>query len=312
MRENQLWAIVLAGGEGTRLTETTQRLYGSGLPKQFLSFGRQRTFLQATVERIAPLIPPERTIVVVSSRYEELAREQLAEHDGIEIVAQPRNVGTGAGVLLPLVHLLRRAADSSVALIPSDHDFRSPAVMLESLVRAERATAAGNAKMVLLGARAEAPSADLGWIVARRARAAGAVRIIQRFVEKPPQPLADALYRKGALWNTMLSVSRAAELWQLARLLLPQQAALFDRYASALEADTAAGELAAVYERLAPSDFSRDLVGRALGLRVAEMAGAGWNDCGTPERLAAVFGAGLFAPARAAAPRPAAERRLAV
>ena len=65
MDERRLWGIVLAGGEGSRLAETTQRVYGSRVPKQFLSFGQNRTFLQATVDRLQGVIPPERTVVLV-------------------------------------------------------------------------------------------------------------------------------------------------------------------------------------------------------------------------------------------------------
>ena len=89
MNERRLWAIVLAGGEGSRLAETTQRMYGSRLPKQFLSFGQARTFLQSTIDRLEGLVPHNRTVVVVAACHESLARDQLEQYPGIEIVAQP-------------------------------------------------------------------------------------------------------------------------------------------------------------------------------------------------------------------------------
>lgn len=303
MKQRRLWGIVLAGGEGSRLAETTQRVYGSHLPKQFLSFGQARTFLQATVDRLQALIPPERTVVVVASRHESLAREQLSEFEGIEFVAQPRNVGTGPGVLLPLVHVLKRDPQADVALVPSDHDFRSPAVMLQALRQAKRVVDTTRSSMVLLGARAESPASDLGWIIPKTPRRDGAVPSIRRFVEKPAPALADALFRQGALWNTMLSVSRGDALWHLGRLHLPRQAALFEDYARSAGAPDAASCLERLYERLLAADFSRDLVAASAGLRVASMIGAGWCDCGTPERLATAFGrdAGQGRPFRAAA-----------
>lgn len=290
MNERRLWAIILAGGEGSRLAETTQRVYGSSLPKQFLSFGQDRTFLQATVDRIQSLVPPKRTVVVVAQRYEGLARRQLSEFAGIEFVAQPCNVGTGPGVLLPLVHVLKRDPRADVALVPSDHDFRSPSVMCQALLRAKRASGAANSSMVLLGAKAEAPASDLGWIITKQDRRNSGVRSILEFVEKPAPPRADWLFRQGALWNTMLSVSRGQALWQLARRHLPVQAALFESYASACSGREAQAQLSQIYERLLPADFSRDLVAASSGLRATSMVDAGWSDCGTPERLAAALG----------------------
>lgn len=289
MNERKLWAIVLAGGEGSRLAETTQAMYGSRVPKQFLSFGQNRTFLQTTIDRLHGLVPPERVVTVVAACHEALAREQLAEFAGIEVVAQPRNVGTGPGVLLPLVHVLARDARADVALVPSDHDFRAPAKMRAALQTAQRAARAG-ANMVLVGARAECAAGDLGWIVPRRAPARVAVRPIQKFVEKPGPELAARLFEGGALWNTMLSVARGQSLWQLGRQHLPAQVALLEEYALRLGSARASECLYEVYERLSPADFSRDLVAPSKGLRVTAMVGAGWSDCGTPERLAAAFG----------------------
>jgi mannose-1-phosphate guanylyltransferase len=145
--------------------------------------------------------------------------------------------------------------------------------------------------MVLLGAVAEAPASDLGWIVPERQNLPGAaVSSIREFVEKPSPALAASLFAQGALWNTMLSVTPASALWALAKQQLPRQAALLERYAQALHAPGAADLLEDTYCELPAADFSRDLVAAARGLWVTPMLGAGWSDCGTPERLEAALG----------------------
>jgi mannose-1-phosphate guanylyltransferase len=264
-------------------------MYGSRLPKQFLSFGKSRTFLQTTVDRLEGLVPPERIVVVVAACHEGLAREQLAEFPDLEIVAQPRNVGTGPGVLLPLTHVLARDSRAMVALVPSDHDFRSPAKMLEAILTAARAARSG-ANMVLIGARADCAAGDLGWIVPKPASRRASAAPIERFIEKPGPDIAQRLFARGALWNTMLSVARGSALWRLGRQHLPSQTALLEDYAKSLGSEHAAARLREVYDQLQPADFSRDLVAASRGLRVTAMEGAGWSDCGTPERLAAAFG----------------------
>lgn len=300
MNERRLWAIVLAGGEGSRLAATTQQMYGSRLPKQFLSFGLSRTFLQTTIDRLNGLVPPKRIVVVVAACHERLAREQLASFPGIEIVAQPRNVGTGPGVLLPLLHVLARDRHADVALVPSDHDFRVPAKMRRAIATARRAARAG-VDMVLIGARAESAASDLGWIVPRPAGLPRSVAPIETFVEKPGPDTAARLFERGALWNTMLCVARGQALWLLGRQHLPAQVALLEEYARSLGSARSAQCLREVYERLTPADFSRDLVAASRRLRVAAMDGAGWSDCGTPERLVAALGGKLEAlPASAA------------
>ena len=295
MSRRALWAIVLAGGDGSRLAETSRRMYGSCLPKQFLSFGRRRTFLQATIDRLGTLVPGERTVVVVAARHEALAREQLADVPGVELVAQPSNLGTGPGVLLPLIHVLRRDPGADVALVPSDHDFRAPEAMLRALHRARQA-ARQHQGMVLLGAVAESPASDLGWIVPKRKLSPQlGVGSIRQFVEKPAPALATRLFQAGALWNTMLSATPGEVLWSLARRRLPLQAALFESYAPEVGTRVARETLRALYERLPAADFSRDLVAGADRLWVTPMLDSGWSDCGTPERLEAVMGEALRA-----------------
>jgi mannose-1-phosphate guanylyltransferase len=98
---DRLWAVVLAAGEGTRLAALTRTLYGTAVPKQFAPLLGERTMLQLTIDRIAPLVPAERTVVVVDQTQESLARAQLEDYPGVLIVLQPGNRGTGPGVLLP-------------------------------------------------------------------------------------------------------------------------------------------------------------------------------------------------------------------
>jgi mannose-1-phosphate guanylyltransferase len=287
--QRRLWAIVLAGGEGTRLAEMTRRLYGCALPKQFVAFGQQRTFIQATVDRLTALVPSSRMVTVVPKKYEDVAREQLNEFTGMEFVAQPKNVGTGPGVLLPLLHVLRRDPQADVALIPSDHDFRAPIILRRALASAQGQAHEVGSGVVLLGAAAENPACDLGWIVTQAREGAGAQRIL-RFVEKPKQPLANRLYRQGALWNTMLAVVRGEALWNLACNHLPVQVERFNSYSDSIGTPFVQQRLEQIYEGMPSADFSRDLIGAARGLYATSMDGAGWSDCGTPERLASAFG----------------------
>src|SRR5262245_61653782 len=119
-----LWAVVLAAGQGTRMSPVTRLLCGRPLPKQFVPLLSDRTLLQETMDRIGPLIPPQRTVVVVGEGYEDLARTQLREFHGVEMVSQPLDLGTGPGILLPLSHVFARDPRATVAVFPSDHHLR--------------------------------------------------------------------------------------------------------------------------------------------------------------------------------------------
>ena len=287
-RQGALWAIVLAAGEGTRLASVTRALYGREVPKQFAALTGERTLLQMTMDRIAPLVPPSRTVVVISENQRELAELQLAEFAGVEIVVQPHNRGTAVGVLLPLSHVLARDPQARVVIFPSDHHVARETPFLDAVGRALTAAMKARAGTALVGAAADSAATDLGWIVPEGALGREELRAsrVARFVEKPPAAAAMELLRAGALWNTLVIAASAERLWKITRRHLPEIAAGFDRYRAAVGRERAPGLLRKVYAQLPSADLSRHVLERAAGgLAVVALVDAGWSDCGTPDRL---------------------------
>jgi mannose-1-phosphate guanylyltransferase len=315
---DRLWAVVLAAGEGTRMAPLTRLLYGWDLPKQFATLLGDRTLLQLTMDRIAPIIPPDRTVVVVDDAHEALADQQLRSYPKVQIVLQPGNRGTGPGVLLPLAHVRASDPDAPVVIFPADHHVQRPDAFLDGVTRAVAAAGQAPTGLALVGATATGPATDLGWIVARRepgAIPAGGL-VVERFVEKPPKAQAKALLDEGGLWNTMVvAAARAKALWRLLRRWLPEHTRAIERYGRRIGQPDARAVLVDAYRRMSPADLSKAVLQNARGLSAVPMVDAGWSDCGTPERLLACL-AGTqelktFEARVRAAPLKSRERRLA-
>lgn len=285
-----LWAIVLAAGEGTRLAALTAAVHGRPVPKQFAAIHGSRTFLQRTMDRIAPIVPPSRTVVVVADGHADLATVQLAEFQGATIVRQPANRGTGAGVLLPLAHVLARDPDARVVVFPSDHHVARESAFAAAVKRAVRAADTARSGVALVGAAAESAATDLGWIACAGPACDAGARAVERFVEKPGAEVAEALLVRRALWNTLIIAARGCALWLLASRHVEPVASGLDRYRARIGAPAAAEELRRIYATLPSSDLSRDILEKAGGLRAVAMVDAGWSDCGTPERLLRAVG----------------------
>jgi mannose-1-phosphate guanylyltransferase len=270
----ELWAIILAGGDGRRLRALVEQLDGVPLPKQFAPLGGSASLLQRTMARVGAVAPPRRTVVVVSDTYEELARDQLAPWPDARVVAQPRNCGTAPGILLPLSHVLAAAPHATVAIFPSDHHVPRPRPFLEAVVRAYRS---GCTPLTLLGIEATEPDTTLGWIVPAKSVKAG-MAPVEQFVEKPSREMAETLMGRGGLWNSLVCVGPARSIWQLAERCIPEVTERFSRPAR---------DVYARYATMPVADFSRCVLERAPGLMVAPVEGSGWSDWGTPERVLA-------------------------
>lgn len=282
------WAIVLAAGEGRRIREHTRNAQGIPVPKQFCTFGRPTCMLEWSHRRANRVVSSNRILTVVAAEHRE-HWEPLFDASGLEAIVQPHNRGTAAGVLLPLLHVLDRAPDAVVTLLPSDHYVRHEGILQRSLEQAVEAARGPDEALVLLGIEPEAPDTEYGWIVPGEPVRRGVRRVV-RFAEKPCARDAIALHADGALWNSFMMVGRARTVLRLFARTLPgllrDMRNAFDRGERGIEA---------VYETLVARDFSRDvLTSSTEKLRVLEVSSCGWTDLGTPQRLHAFLGPSLL------------------
>jgi len=114
-------AIILAGGDGTRLRSLTQRLAGDDRPKQFCHLIGDRSLLTETRRRVGRLIPPEHLLTVVVRKHERFYEPELCGAAPGTVVVQPENCGTAPAILYALSRLAITAPTRPVAIVPSDH-----------------------------------------------------------------------------------------------------------------------------------------------------------------------------------------------
>jgi len=279
------WAVVLAAGDGTRLRPLTRLLYGEDLPKQFAAIDGERSLVQVTLDRLAARFPPERTVVVVGKSHEAVARRQLRGYEGVDLVVQPRNLGTGPGLLLPLARIRARDRRAHVAVFPADHFVSRPEPLLAGVESAlDDAERPG---LTLIGVQPDRPETDYGWIVPERGPSGSvtAIQGVRRFVEKPDRALAEELLRQVALWNTFICIGRLEEFWAAAFRQMPRVARLLERYTQRVGRPDEGGFLERLYAPMEPANFSRDLLEKEHALGVVTVKDSGWSDWGTPRRV---------------------------
>jgi len=278
-RMERRWAIVLAGGEGTRLASLTTR-GGLAVPKQFCTVSGGPTLLQLALRRAERAAGRGRVSVVVAPEHRQWWEEDLRGNTSASVVVQPHNRGTAAGVLLPLTAVCGQDMETTVFILPSDHWVADERIVNRELQRAGRAVDAEPDTVALLGIEPDAPDPGYGWVLPGPSTAPGVFRV-ETFIEKPAPRTALELLAAGAVWNSFLIAARARTLWALYEKRLP---ALWHRMLAALDADAHA-----MYADLPSCDFSRDmLVGAEPLLRLLRVPECGWTDLGTPERVAAL------------------------
>jgi mannose-1-phosphate guanylyltransferase len=283
---NNAWAIVLAGGEGSRLHGLTTDASGVTVPKQFCSLTGGQSLLAETLQRAASVVEPERICVVVGAQHRRWWEPMLSEMPKSNIIVQPSNRGTGNGILLPLLHILARDPNAHIVLLPSDHYVRDEPALAFTLRLAVGALEDLPDQVLLLGMHPNGADPDLGYIVPGYNTGPNISRV-DRFVEKPGGAAARQLLDQGALWNTLIIATGARALLGLFMTRLPDVVAKM-RSAVAEDLCSSPNALATtiVYRDLPRIDFSSQILqGAETKLGLIEANRCGWSDLGTPKRL---------------------------
>ena len=275
------WAIILAGGEGTRLAEAARKRYGYARPKQFCDFDGRGTLLGRAIARASRVAPPQRVLVATTRQHRVFADEVLASRS-VRQVEQPTNRGTAPGLLLPLLHVLREDPNGVVVMLPADHHVANEAMFDAALQRASAFARQQPSCVALVGATPDGDDDGYGWVIPGDDEQG--VATVTAFREKPPADERARLRAGGALVNTFVVVARASTLAAaLARHVPGWWRAMRD-----CERDPA--RLDALFDVAPPADLSAHVLERIPEqLRVVRLpAEAGWSDVGTPARLARI------------------------
>jgi mannose-1-phosphate guanylyltransferase len=278
-----LWAVVLAGGEGSRVAHLTTDRRGRTVPKQFWRIRDRGTMLDWTLRRAARHTAPTRVVAVVADRQRLWWQRQLKPLLAENVLSQPENRGTAVALLHAVVQVLLREPAARLLVLPSDHYVEDERVMEQAIARAVRAAETWPEHLVLLGARADRDDSGYGWIVPASGTD-GEPLPVERFVEKPDPLAARRLLEQGAVWNTFLL---ACTGWAFVHALQRAAPDLFRSYMAVLDGGRWETSLARqAYAALPRQEFGHDVLEKVTpSLRLVTLPPCGWTDLGTPERM---------------------------
>jgi mannose-1-phosphate guanylyltransferase len=284
-----LWSIILAGGNGDRISDLTRQWLGRPIPKQYCAFVGNRSMLQHTLLRADRLGIRDHQRTLIARAHQNDAQPQLADRWEKGVIVQPSNRDTLPGIFLPLTHVYARDPNATVVIYPSDHFIYPQKNFVSMMERAVQAAEELPHMMVLIGAQADSPELDYGWIwPGQEVWRSGndCVRRVQDFLEKPLRPCAERALACGALWNTLILVTKAQLLWRLGWIYAPDILRLFERLFPVIGTPSEESVVESIYETMPARNFSKDLLTPAANrIGVLPMRDVLWSDWGRKERI---------------------------
>ena len=203
-------SVIMAGGSGQRFwpLSTPEK------PKQFLDLeGTGSSLLQATFERLRPLVEKDEHIFVVTGeRYNDLICEQLPNLPCENIILEPVGRDTAPAVALTALHLKERFGNALMGLFTSDHRVGKVEAFQQTVREAIDLTNKTNG-LTTIGIKPNYPSTGFGYIQAGEQVGSEAYKVA-RFVEKPSEAIAEQYLADGGYyWNNGIF------LWHVATIL---------------------------------------------------------------------------------------------
>ena len=289
----QRWAVILAGGDGTRLQSMTRTITGDERPKQFVPVIGGSSLLDQTRRRTARSVMPNQTFIVVTRKHRRFYESLAQEISPGLLIEQPDNKGTAPAILYALLRVATRSPQAVVALFPSDHYFADDEEFMAHIDTAFDAVELRPETVTLLGITPTSAEKEYGWIEPQRSVLGQAVRSItrvRRFWEKPSATLATSLLERGCLWNSFVMVGRVDALLKMTHAALPELFARFSALTPTFETQREQRALTNLYSKIHDTNFSHEvLAARPQDLTVMRVGDVGWSDLGEPSRVLATL-----------------------
>jgi mannose-1-phosphate guanylyltransferase len=271
------YGLILAGGRGTRFWPRSRKRSA----KQVLNVVGDRSLIQATVDRLAPVIPPERLWILTNEHLRDIILEQLPAIPKEQVLAEPaqRNTAPAIGLAAHILHSIDR--DAVMGVFPADHVVGKPAAYRSVLKAALKGAGGGN--LMVVGIQPRWPETGYGYIEFPKGATAGGREpiAVRRFHEKPELAKARRYVAGGNYyWNSGMFFWRADVLLEQLRHHLPKTATILASL-PAFGARNFGAEMKRCFplcENISIDYAVLEKAGQVSGIAAAEF---GWNDVGS-------------------------------
>lgn len=218
------WAVIMAGGFGERFWPMSRR----SRPKQLLAIVGQRTMIQDAAERLRPLVPQSRIVVVTNAAQAREVRKQLPRVK--HVIAEPVGRNTAPCIALATAMITRLDPNAVIAVVPAD-SWIGDVEKYRRVVGESLALAAQKDVLITIGIKPTSAHTGYGYIRVGSELTVQGFGLTTRcwrankFVEKPDRKTAEQFLASGEYrWNAGMFVWSARAIWQAFEKFQPAMA----------------------------------------------------------------------------------------
>jgi mannose-1-phosphate guanylyltransferase len=280
---NHTYAIILAGGGGTRLWPISRKKH----PKHVLPLLGKRTLFQSSLDRLDGFISPERILVVTAADQAEELKRQAPQLARANFLIEPQPRGTASAIGLAAAVLNKHDPEAAMLVLTSDHFIRN--TDLFRLVMQVAVQVARKDYLVTLGVTPTFPATGYGYIqrgVALPEKFEYPVYQVTQFTEKPDEAKARAMLAGGDhSWNSGMFIWRVGRILDEFALQMPDLKAALDRIGTAWGTPDQNVVLDSEWRMLKAETIDYGIMEHAANVAVLPASGLEWSDVGSWDSL---------------------------
>ncbi len=279
--ENDFYAVIMAGGGGTRLWPLSTKDH----PKQMLKFAKDETMFQMTVSRLTEKIPFENILVVTTEDQAAKLKQQCNNIPEENYLIEPLPRGTASVIGLAAIHLEKRMPGSIMAVIPSDHFVLNEKQFLALLENGYQA--AKDQHLVTLGVKPSFPSTGMGYIEQGEKIPVGYdLYHVGQFREKPDKETAEYFVQSGKFWwNAGIFVWSSRRILNEIAMFLPDLSKKLDIINATIDRPDYTDTMEKTWRLIEPATIDYGVLEKTTDVVFLPTYDLGWNDIGSWESL---------------------------
>jgi len=278
--KNKLYAVIMAGGQGTRLWPLSR----VKKPKQLQALASEKTMIRETFERLLPKYKPEDIFVSTTLAFVEDIKKALPELSKENFLVEPFLMGTAAACGLVSKILNLRDENSSVIFLPSDQLINNKAEFIEVLDFAEQLITKHPDHVLTIGINPTRPDVGLGYIQMNEQLESEKdlkAFTIKRFVEKPDLKTAQKYLASWEyLWNAGIFIWKTKTILDLFQKNLPKTYNALEKIGKSIGKENEKKVLETEYAKVEVTTIDYGIMEKTKKILVIP-ADFGWSDVGS-------------------------------
>jgi mannose-1-phosphate guanylyltransferase len=208
-----LHTVIMAGGRGERFWPLSR----GTRPKQLLALSSDRPLLQETLDRVADLVPLERTYIVTGTQLAEPILRVMPHLKPENLLTEPCGRNTCMAIGLAAAEIGKRDPEAVMLVLSADHRIE-PEDRLRDILSFGADLAAREDALVTIGINPTRAETGYGYIetgvVIAQEGDLVAMKVVG-FKEKPePRQAQVYYYGRKHLWNAGMFVWSAGAIWR--------------------------------------------------------------------------------------------------